>query len=548
MSIDAMYDLMSGRRQWSDLEPEELRDLERMSPQSSSPLAGNYGGGGQNLPTQVSTVAPIVQAGSELKNPNDLPQYDPATAPNPILELNKRPIEVQPENVITPDIKSPFHFDQGASSLPGTKNILQENGNPTLDYLKSNINSSAENLRESGETARNLAKQSADLATKVANIKNPNFDSSDIDSEIQRNLSQFGNIQDPQRDKMTQAILSLAPGLLGSMTGESGALAAPKAQAAAQSQYENIRKEDIIHNERLRDNLSKRIDALAKMKEQNINLWEKEGKIGVDVVKNQLQAFKDANEAAHKNNEIDQKTYASNLEVASGLDGKLGSAAITSEGLSNKMGIYSDIQQKKMDDIDYRTIMNKIDKDTVLKQYRANSGNLKQVLSKIDDPNIMKNPQSLSDFQQLLSSSMGIKPGSMNERDMLNIVKGFGIDATNLKSYFETKPEEVDQKTRESMGNYFRNLAHNEKFTTNLIAKQTMDAISSGYEDMMERRPEYASGVKNKITSYMKLFNQDVPTPPKSIYKGTKTSNISPSGGPSREEMIKHLKILGIGE
>lgn len=254
-NIDNLYDILSGRKSWEDLSDDELRVLER----------------------------------------------SPAAAPQPVHQ--------QPLEVIEGNFPNVYQIDPRAAKTPQQKVMIEETANPTLALKKKYASDLASNMMESRASLDLAQKRFGDLSKEVSEYQPKKFESGPYERNMKVMQGEYDKIQDPQRDILSQAILSFGPALLGSMTGEAGAISAPKTQNQAQGLYEAARKEDLVHNEKLRDNISKRIDALAKMKEQDIKLWQEQGKNEADNLKNKILSAKDYVESLYRSAQMDQNAY-----------------------------------------------------------------------------------------------------------------------------------------------------------------------------------------------------------------------------------------------
>lgn len=93
-----------------------------------------------------------------------------------------------------------------------------------------------------------------------------NTKATDYNGKIEALLAKNDSLESPKRDMLSQVILSLGPAVLGGLSGESGALAAPKAQAGAQAAYDKDLAERQAEVGSQRKNISDNVKSLLAQK------------------------------------------------------------------------------------------------------------------------------------------------------------------------------------------------------------------------------------------------------------------------------------------
>ena len=95
----------------------------------------------------------------------------------------------------------------------------------------------------------------------------------------------------PERDMISELILSLGPAILGGLSGESGQISQKAATTEARNAWESRRKERFEQAKAAKESAQKVYEALTKIKQSSRDSWDKEQQRALDRAK----AIKDAN-------------------------------------------------------------------------------------------------------------------------------------------------------------------------------------------------------------------------------------------------------------
>lgn len=198
-------------------------------------------------------------AAKQMMGPPTEAQDIPIVAPQnvqPAVEISPteriRPLEISMPALVkqTPDYMSNVNRSiEGLSNLKGQyaqeRQITQEQ----YDQNQAQIKTALENLNKAAQPRVRTAEESANLQAAQDNLKNIK--------------------EAPERDMLSEAIISFAPGLLGSLTGESGALAAPAAAKNSRELYEAGRKQDIESLNKKNEQILKNYENILKIDKQS---------------------------------------------------------------------------------------------------------------------------------------------------------------------------------------------------------------------------------------------------------------------------------------
>lgn len=131
----------------------------------------------------------------------------------------------------------------------------------------------------------------------------------DLQNQINRADKNLGSAQVPERDMLSQAILSFAPALFGAVTGESGAISQVQGGEKGRSIYENIRKGEIENANNKNSMAQKRYEQLVKIKNSGQEAFTKAQQLEMDRLKTLISGTGDL----LKTGVADQKNTESNI-------------------------------------------------------------------------------------------------------------------------------------------------------------------------------------------------------------------------------------------
>lgn len=209
-----------------------------------------------------------------------------------LFKVERSPTSVQKEadTSVTANAQVlPLEFPTGYKQTLPQSSIYQDTANRAILKRQQDVSDLSANASDAYE--KQAAYQAAvdkaakDLSTPIEKYKTPE----DLENKIKFYENRKQEVM-PERDMWSEAIISFAPALLGSLTGESGALAAPAAAKQSREYYEKTRKE-------LSDNITARNKAaleqyekLLKVNKDKADLWLSEQKLSNDQKKAILDA------------------------------------------------------------------------------------------------------------------------------------------------------------------------------------------------------------------------------------------------------------------
>jgi len=229
-----------------------------------------------------SLLSPDIAAAASQSNPNVVPSMI-------------APANVQEQNVISANADfSPvpkaygFKNEEYPSQLAESQRKNYEEGIYRLLGEKQkqvqNINTVQDDLIKTKQAYRDQA----DILQQPVSQWSPSID---YNAEAIKLKNEYGNIQDPQETTFQQIYKAVLP-LAFAASGEAGALTAPKSLQQTQAfdlvNTLNLQKQA----QAKRDSLSKRIEALAKAKEQDLNQFNSVEKMTIDKAKAAMDAQK----------------------------------------------------------------------------------------------------------------------------------------------------------------------------------------------------------------------------------------------------------------
>lgn len=443
-------------------------------------------------------------------------QYE-ATRPS-IKGLTKfNPVEIEGS-------ASMYHVD--APGYPENKfpyrpaESYKENINTILPVLESNVadrKSAVDALREMIRSKETLSQGALD---DLKNSLPPYQPAMDYRGEMAKLRDQNDAIQDPETSGWTQAILSLGPAFLGALTGESGALAAPKAQTQAQQLVDSKRKELISRNILMRKNISDRIQALAKAEANDIQRYTDTQKLALDKAKAVVnaadsQARYGKEDLAQQNEQL--KAAQKQLDDAF-LQGSKGASDLQQKNdtsLNSLKGqqARADSYLRNVDEREMNRIQDQIPKDPVVQGVRKARTNLAQAMSMLDDPNVPKTPQVLADVVQGVIAAVNTQRQSIGaERHDKMITPGLMGKLQDWKNYLSSAQGPVPEHAVREIAGLLHSMHDSEERVYKATIDQTVDALAATENrPLFQRHPEYKQMMKNYGEDIKGVMSNPVP-------------------------------------
>lgn len=230
--------------------------------------------------------------------PRQNPDRNPATSPSVgsalSFNLNKQqdqlsPMALKKENVVSVegDAKIPLWTPpEGVVPKTTQEKVIEKSGNAYLDTLNSVKKDIGANLQDINQEVGGYKSQMQDDLKKLDSAANQKYQTDpDLQNKIDKAYGDVGAAQVPERDLLSQAILSLAPAMFGSITGESGAISQVKGGENARAIYDAQRKESIASANTKNSLAEKRYEQLLKIKNSGQEAFTKAQQLEMDRLK-----------------------------------------------------------------------------------------------------------------------------------------------------------------------------------------------------------------------------------------------------------------------
>lgn len=195
----------------------------------------------------------------------------------------QKPIEIRGNATVEP-IEIPYTTPVNKSTP-----VLIDNLNPSIYEIERNRNDyelrsgkASETLDGNQNTISGLQKRIQDLE---GNIYQP-------DAQLAAQIKSAGDSSSPkelpQRDLLSEAILSFGPAIFGGLTGEAGAISQASAGTKARAQYEAVRKEQGDSIQKGNEQALKRFKELLELRRNQSDSFSKNQQLELDRLKAQL--------------------------------------------------------------------------------------------------------------------------------------------------------------------------------------------------------------------------------------------------------------------
>jgi len=295
-SIDKYFD-----RIVKGLPDDELDQMER-APASEAPSNPNVvlGAFNASMPTPAPSQAPVsTQA----------------------IQVQSEPVARAELGIVNPNRSSGYgdHAEQYRSNIEGA---IRNQEDDLASYMRSSRMSSDRAARSRSAVDESVQR----LNQAPAEYKEDATLQRSIDEARSKAFSQQESA--PDRDLLSEAILSFGPAILGAMTGESGQIAQKAATKEARTMFEGRRKETLDKAQKAKESAMKVYETLNKIKQSNRESWDKEqqrmlnraesiAKVNVDVFKTDMsQADKYLDAANNLSKDITKNTMSASKEYA----------------------------------------------------------------------------------------------------------------------------------------------------------------------------------------------------------------------------------------
>lgn len=222
-------------------------------------------------------------------------QRTPASKPfvGPPTEAQDIPVvatkNVQPEiEISAPAKRSPIEISMPAL-VKQTPDYIS-NVNASIDEvskLNTQLKEEHQNVQERYDKSRQDLSQAYKL---LGEASQPRVRTPEENARLLAAQENLKNIKDtPERDMLSEAIISFAPALLGSLTGESGALAAPTAAKQSRELYESRRKQDIESINKKNEQILKNYENILKIDKESAEAYLNNQKLKQEQAKSIFQ-------------------------------------------------------------------------------------------------------------------------------------------------------------------------------------------------------------------------------------------------------------------
>lgn len=224
----------------------------------------------------------------------------------------RKPASVQGESQVNIEDVPVQPVDLGGASYkfknPITP-IYTENINRAIRQREADMSGLAENYGQALDEDKQNKIRLNESIKKLQNVGQNQSGTPDfLLKQIAGSYKDIGTEKVPERDKLSEAILSFGPALFGSLTGEAGQLSQAAAGQQARKQYEAGRAQDIQTATAKNKASIEKYNSLVKLRESILNEEAKKGQADLEKIKAELGLFGDLSGKTAKNISDMEKT------------------------------------------------------------------------------------------------------------------------------------------------------------------------------------------------------------------------------------------------
>lgn len=186
-------------------------------------------------------------------------------------------------------------------------------------------------------------------------------------------------------------------------------------------------------------------------------------------------------------------------------------------------------------------VLGKLQSDKQLNQRLVQYQNLDNALSNFSNAE-HTTPQQLDELQQSIRSNLGIKGSSgVGEREH-TYINSLGLSSDRMKQFLTGNPSDIAKDS--NLLTHLKDLAKLEQGNIHDQFEGRMNAVTSGYEDLYDRRPELKAGLMNAIKAYKGQITTPLSDVNQAQSSETGTGGLIPSANAS-EDMISVISPDG---
>lgn len=203
----------------------------------------------------------------------------------------REPASAQKEKIVRIEAQpiQPIELGYNTPKNPTTK-IMVDNANRAINQRMADQKGFAEIGTKAAEDLEKNKNSLLGIQQRIQDLEGkkyvPDRNLQDQITEASQNLDKE---KYPDRDMLSELILSLGPAVLGGLSGETGAIAQQKVAKESRDLYENLRKEGISTAKSKNEAALKKFQDLLKLKQSQGEMFSKEQQLELERLKAQLQ-------------------------------------------------------------------------------------------------------------------------------------------------------------------------------------------------------------------------------------------------------------------
>lgn len=395
-----------------------------------------------------------------------------------LLQIERAPAAQREKQVVIQDSAkvSPIEYPAGYKPQVPQSEIIRQNVNPVIEAQQQSAKDLGANLKDIYGEYSGYKGGMQDALKNLQTVSQRRFEDPELDEKITAAQADYSGIKDvPERDLLTEAILSFGPAVFGALGGESAQISQLPAGQKAREMYEGRRKEDIERVKQLREQADKRYKTLVEMKKTQQESFDKSQQREMDRLKAVLSGSGDlAKMSGDELKTTEQRLLDLQKDIAKGtIEGttevaKMERSAELEENKRQRAKIIAEGKDLKM--------ASDLRKEFTARPDVKNFADVRSSYEKIKE--VAKKPSAAGDISMIFSYMKMLDPGSV-------VREGEQASAQNAAG--------VPDRVR----NLYNNLITGER----LNPKQRKDFMDRA-EDLYSAQQRIVSGIEKEYKTY----------------------------------------------
>lgn len=373
-------------------------------------------------------------------------------------------VQKEPESVVeAPARVSPIEYQQGYKVQLPQSELYRTNVNRALEQRQAERDALAANALDAYDKQQKQELDYGSAINRLQKATQPYERSPELSKAIQNASKQSSNLEKaPERDLLSEAILSFGPGLFAAIGGEDAALAAPAAQTQARTIYEGYRKEQGENIKERNKAIQDKYEKLLKIDSSAADDWLAKQKLNVEQARGEIDALKFGIGTTQK--DIQQSQQLANQAAEDVTKGVLTGAEKTADletlpmkeqGKAKRAAIVASGQGLK----EATALRKEFEGLPEVKDFRQIESSYSKIL------NVAKNPSAAGDISLVFSYMKMLDPQStVREGEFVSAKNAAGVPEQIINTYNKLRTGQfLSEKQRQDFADQARRIYNSQQ-------------------------------------------------------------------------------------